>query len=327
MSLLPSDPYVKSLRQTFIRNYLNMWGWLLVISKQHSIEPYLCEEIREFLEVVTRLRKEGDPLNIALAFKNSQLLLEQPLIQVESFQIKDHSKFSNLKDSINGRPLCYVLDGEGIVNIEQIPKELLCATSCLTLRNVSMVFKTITFCLENSILEANDLGKLIRVNRGGFWMVPCNMSFDLLNKDGFPVGFLNVILELCLNLSINSKGGIIVISKKDFPEFRSDLVKKEKFEKKRIADISSDQLMNFSMMDGAIVLNTKGELLDIAQKLEAPYSSDFFVESGRGTKHNSASMYSGAVDCVVFVVSHEGPITVYYKGKMYARCFGEIFGY
>jgi hypothetical protein len=37
-------------------------------------------------------------------------------------------------------------------------------------------------------------------------------------------------------------------------------------------------------------------------------------------------MYSNAVDSVIFVVSKDGPISIYFKGDIYARCFGELFG-
>jgi hypothetical protein len=36
--------------------------------------------------------------------------------------------------------------------------------------------------------------------------------------------------------------------------------------------------------------------------------------------------YSKAVESVVFVVSVEGPISLYYKGERYARCFETLFG-
>lgn len=322
-----NDPYAKSVMESWLRRRLDAWGWLIEICNQHSIKPFLCEEISEFLEVITRLRKEGDTLNLALAFKNVKLSLEQPLVQVDSFEVKNHSKFSDLKDSVNGHPLCYVLDGDGNVNIGQIPQKMLCAESCLlTLKNVSDAYQTITICLANRVLEVCNLGKLVRVNRGGFWVKPCAMSFTQLFIDGFPLDLLSTVLSLCMRLSSTSKGSVIVLAKNDNPQFRSPLINK-KFDRRKISDISDEQLTNFLMIDGAAVLNTKGELLDIAQHLEAPYSSECFVESGRGAKHNSASMYSQAVDCVVFVVSHEGPITVYYKGNIYARYFGEIFGY
>ncbi|HZK61810.1 MAG TPA: DNA integrity scanning protein DisA nucleotide-binding domain protein [Anaerovoracaceae bacterium] len=128
-------------------------------------------------------------------------------------------------------------------------------------------------------------------------------------------------------MSSNNKGTIIVITTNDIPECRSSMLPSRNFEKQKISEIPKDQIINYSLLDGAIVINSNGELIGIAQKLEAPFSEDCVLESGRGTKHNSASMYSGAVDCLVFVVSHEGPITLYYKGRIFNRCFGEIFGY
>ena len=118
----------------------------------------------------------------------------------------------------------------------------------------------------------------------------------------------------------------MIVTKNNEPTYRTPLIG-HVFEKKNINEITDEQLINFLLIDGATIFNTEGQLIGIAQHLEAPYSSDCTFETGRGTKHNSALLYTRAVDCVAFVVSHEGPITVYFGGKIYARCFGEIFGY
>jgi hypothetical protein len=310
----------------YVRRYLDRWAWLLAASEKHSINAFLCEDLMEFLEVIIKLKKEGDPIRIALAFRTKELLLDPSPVKVQSFEIKEHSKFGNLKDSVNGDPLCYTFDEAGKVNIGKIPDSVLKKTPFLSLRNLSDVYLTLTFCLENTILEANDLGRLIQLNRGGFWMAPCNMSFDKLSYDGYPLLLLTGILDFCMRLSSNNKGSIIIITKSDTPEYRCSLLPTQNFEKQKIAEIKTEQMVNYSLIDGAMIINISSELIGIAQKLDAPFSSEC-VESGRGAKHNSACMYSKAVDCVAFVVSHEGPITVYYKGKIYSRCFDELFGY
>lgn len=157
-------------------------------------------------------------------------------------------------------------------------------------------------------------------------MEPCHMSFDKLNDEGFPVTLLNHILNFCLLLSTNNKGTIIVLVKTDLPEHRCSLLPNQNFDKQKIRDLSTEQMVHYSLIDGALIVNTDGELIGIAQKLDAPFSKDC-IEPGRGAKHNSTSMYSKTVDCVAFVVSHEGPITIYHNGKIFSRCFGEIFGY
>lgn len=313
--------------ERWLRGYFDKWSWLIEICKQYSIDPFICNQFGNFLEIITKLKKEGEPLDLALILKTDNLCLESSVVQVPSFKLNNYSKFSELKNSVNGHPLCYVIDKEGTVNIEQIPKTMLSSTSnSATLKNVSNVYKTITICLKNRVLEVYYSGKKIRINRDGFWMKPCNISFTNLIKDGFPNEILNSILNVCLQLSLSNKGSIVVLTKNDNPPYRTSLIK-ENFYPKKLSSISDEQLTNFLLMDGAAIINIKGELVDISQKLLAPFSDEFFVESGRGTKHNSSSMYSGVVDCVVFVVSHEGPITVYYKGKIYDRCFGELFGY
>ncbi|HET7490168.1 MAG TPA: diadenylate cyclase [Acidimicrobiales bacterium] len=73
--------------------------------------------------------------------------------------------------------------------------------------------------------------------------------------------------------------------------------------------------------DGAAVLSPAGELMDIGVFLQA--SAEAFaaipMEPERGTRHASARRFSfdhGAA--LVFVVSQDGPVTVYYRGTVVA---------
>ena len=84
--------------------------------------------------------------------------------------------------------------------------------------------------------------------------------------------------------------------------------------------------INMASLDGAVIINTKGEVLKIGQKLDAPDVGSFYVGSGRGTRHNSASKYSKATKSPVFVISEDGPISLYYNGEMMGTCFQQLFG-
>lgn len=152
------------------------------------------------------------------------------------------------------------------------------------------------------------------------------MPLKMLEPEGFPLDLLELIMKLCVKLSEIGKGGIFVINEDDGLKYCSPMIKGYKFGKCKADSISQSQILKLASLDGAIIVNTKSEIIDIGQKLEPPVSTKYSRESGRGTKHNFAAMYSAAVDSVVFVVSQDGPISLYFKGDLHARCFDELFG-
>jgi len=314
------------LAEIVINRYIREYRWLTELARKYSIQSILLQGIIEFLDKIIDLRKEGEKLRIGLVLKNKQLNLEQPLIERKEFHISNISKFMHLRNIVNGSALCYLIDEKGMITIGQTPSNITKNTSRLTLQNISQIYQTLVFYLGGSTAEIYNLGKLVRIYRRGVWMKPCIIPLVELEADGFPSNLLEQVSQLCIKLSEKGKGSTFVIIKDDCPKYCSPMIRDYKFRKCRINKLSQGQILSFASLDGAMILNTKCNIINIGQKLEPPPSTRYFTESGRGTKHNCAAMYSGVVDSVVFVVSEDGPISLYFNGDLFARCFKELFG-
>lgn len=73
-----------------------------------------------------------------------------------------------------------------------------------------------------------------------------------------------------------------------------------------------------SQVDGAAILNRRGELIAIGAHLQTSAASHAKLRLGteRGTRHASARRYSfDHADIVAFVVSRDGPITIFVDGE------------
>lgn len=326
MSKRTDNHYMEELAEVVTRRVIRKYRWLIGPSRKHGIKMVLLQEIMDFVEEIPKLKKEGESLNIGLTIKNNHTKLEEPFINRDPFHISSFHTFADFKNAIDGSTLCYIVNEKGLVSIGQIPKELLKENPRKTLQNISGVYQTITFHVGNSISEIYESGKKIKIIRKGIWLQPCSMILTNFNKEGFSANLLELVFQMCEEMSETNKSGIFVIKKDDSPKFVSPMIKDYHFKKCMIDQISINQIIELASIDGAVILNIKGEILNVGQKLEAPPSSGVFRESGRGTKHNSALNYSKSVDCVVFVVSHDGPISLYFKGELYARCFEELFG-
>lgn len=83
----------------------------------------------------------------------------------------------------------------------------------------------------------------------------------------------------------------------------------------RAARFAIRQLL--SQLDGAAILDIDGNLIAVGAQLRSSATSheQLHIETGAGTRHASARRYSfDHPDVVVFVVSRDGPVTVYAQG-------------
>jgi hypothetical protein len=321
-----SNDYLDDLSEVFMSRFLPEHEWLIKLSRKHSLKIMLLQDIIDALEKMRNLEKEGEPLNVGLILKKEHVKLLDPLIKRREFHVSSYSNFFHLKNIVSGSTLSYVVDEKGMVTIGQIPASMLKENSRLTLKGISHSFQTLTFYVGNSAVEICDGGELVRTNRRGLWLKPCIIPLEELNKRGFPLALLNLVFNICLEMSEENQGGIFAIVKDERPKYCSSMTKGYHFKKCKIDQIPKSQIMSFAGLDGAVILNTKSELMNIGQKLEPPITVKVIKEAGRGTRHDSAKAYSKAVDSVIFVVSKDGPISIYYNGNLFGRCFEELFG-
>jgi hypothetical protein len=318
--------YMAELAKIANRRFLRKYRWLIKPSRKHHIHPLLLQEALDVAEKIPTLRKEGEPIAVGIITKNADVKLNEAIVKLGAFHISKSSNFLQLGDSVDGSSMCYIVDERGMVTIGQIPKELVKETPRLTLKNASHEFHTIAFYVGKSCSEVYDTGELIQISRKGIWMTPCYVPLENLEKEGFPRHLLEHVFQWCIEMSETNKGCLFVVIKGDSPKYSSPMIRNCQFRKCKIDETSKSQITNLASLDGALILNAGDELVAIGQKLDPPPSANCDTESGRGTRHNSAVMYSKAVDSVVFVVSEDGPISIYFKGSLYARCFGELFG-
>jgi DNA integrity scanning protein DisA with diadenylate cyclase activity len=323
-----SNGYMDEYNRLLFKQICRKNIWLIDLAKRHKIQPILLHNIVESSSEIVNLRKENERLNVGLILGNDDVKLEQSPIQVNSFHIRKKTNFANLGNSISGNHLSYLVNNDGIVTIGKISSKLIQNNATTTLREVSKVYHTMTFCIRNSVIEIYSCGDLVRIYKQGVWTKPCRLTSHLtdLDKKGFPLDILVYVFKLCKQLSEKEKGGIFVITKADHLSHCSSLVGNASFKKSNVFQLPKSQILEFACLDGAVVISTQSELIGFGQNLEPPPTVKYDKEAGRGTRHNSAAKYSSAVDSVVFVVSKDGPISLYFRGKVLARCFEEIFG-
>lgn len=326
MTIPPKKINLEARAEVFVKQYMRNYRWLEDLCNDHSVNSLVFDGLLQFLDLAPNLKKENHAINLALILKNKQVTLVPPFLRIKPFHISNYQYFSDLKSAINGNTLCYLVDEMGMVSIIELPTKFKSENTRSTMQKVSEIFQTITLCMENTNLYVFGSGKLAQVRRNGRWLQPCFMEFDALSKEGFPLSLLQQVLNISCILSEQKEGGMFVIVNEPEARFCQPLNDKCICDKKVIDEIPNDQLAGLASMDGAVILNVNGEMLKVGQRLVPPFVGKYFQEAARGTKHNVASQYSKATDSVIFVISEDGPISLYRKGELIGRCFKELYG-
>jgi len=163
-------------------------------------------------------------------------------------------------------------------------------------------------------------GDIARTFRKGVWLRPFDLKFDELVKDGYPEDLLNAVRYLCIDLSESSKGGTVVLQKANALESCKPF-RDVKFNPCDLFGLTKGQQKAYAEMDGAIIVTTSGKMIGISQRLVYP---EWGTGSPGGARHESASRYSGQHESVVFVVSSDGPISIFKQGSLWANWFEEL---
>ena len=320
------DTFDEDLAEVLTSKFLRKYAWIIEPARRHSVNLFLMQDIVELLEELPNLKKEGSSVHIGLVLEGTHTKFEKSLFQKNPFHISKRFNFLHLKNAVDGRGSAYILDRKGMVRIERLPLSTIKTSPQETLFEFASRYTTLSFYIGATKSEIYDSGKLLQINRKGIWIKPPSMLLIELEEQGFPFELTGKIFGICVTMSEMYEGGTFVITTLDSVQYCSPMLTDCEFRKCPIDKLAPNELIEFAKIDGAIILDTRKEIIAIGQKLEPPLETLYSKEGGRGTRHNSAAKYSNAVLSLVFVVSEDGPVSLYFRGNLHSRCFDELFG-
>jgi DNA integrity scanning protein DisA with diadenylate cyclase activity len=308
--------------EIFAKRTVRKYDWLIDLSRRHSISIFILEAITNFLDEALSLEKEEEQPAVGLVIANPSLELAAAPLSVARFFLREAKRFADLKSAADGKNMVYVVGEDGLVGVHSIPSDLVRSTADDTLKELSSRYGTLCFCVSAHEIKVYSEGHLTRLKRKGTWLRPCEMKFERLERDGYGRELLQKILFLCMNLSERAKGALFIIQRGD--ELRHcQPTMQLSFAKTPISSLPDDQIVKLAELDGAVIVSQDGFVLGVNQQLTPPHAK-FDRIAGGGTRHNTASQYSAACDCIAYVVSQDGPISLFYQGNVLARCFEEL---
>ena len=238
---------------------------------------------------------------------------------IEPFHLTKPGRLADFKDIADGMNMCYQVDSNGLLRLAQIPVQYRRQDPDETMKELSAAIQTLTVYVGTTLARMYSQGVLVRTWRKGRWLEYPKAEFDEFASAGYPIRLLSAVLAHCVRMSEKSKGGIVIVQKGDTLESCESL-RDIHFSECDLSRTPAAQFIGYAEMDGAIMLSVRGRILAVAQRLKCG-------ESGGGmggTRHESASRYSAEHECIAFVVSSDGPISIFNAGSLWQRFFAEL---
>jgi len=173
--------------------------------------------------------------------------------------------------------------------------------------------------------------ELVTWDGAHWWSKPYAASYTkavLESIPGLPAGPLTAILSFCVHTMSPANAGALLIwgtQAHDLVDIAglNPAVPPTTIPRFPLADPRTQPAVRhlLSQLDGAVLLDRNAETLAVGAHLRASQASHELVRIDplRGTRHASARRYSfDHADTLVFVVSRDGPVTVYADGAAIA---------
>jgi hypothetical protein len=307
--------------EVFYKRFLKDYRWLIEVARTHSFPLMVLDQVIKTVEKSPHMTSEKERFSFGLVVDKRGLSFAAADIKVAPFHISKTSRLSDLKNAVDGVHSCYLLDLQGMLTVVKVPNDWQKETARQTLRELSAKCQALAFHMDIDIARVYSNGDIVRTWRKGAWLESPHLTFDELVKKGYPEPLLSKVAYLSVDMSELGKAATLVVQKKDSIESCKPFREIE-FNECDFDSISRSELIGYADMDGAVIINWKGRVLGIAQML-IPHHHEIGDGFG-GARHTSAIQYSAEHDCVIFVISMDGPISVFKAGTLWARLFAEL---
>lgn len=133
---------------------------------------------------------------------------------------------------------------------------------------------------------------------------------------------LSLILNTAIEMSYQRLGAIFMIGDHESVLDRSSKPSFSQLIRLRNCNLNlleRKELVNLAKQDGAVVIDNKGVIRGVGVILRPKPETVAEVYPGDGARHTSAAKITAETRASAIVVSHDGPISIYYKGKRLFR--------
>jgi hypothetical protein len=339
--------FVKTL---LVKNYPKAWQslWEDVYDVSHLSNININSALEVFKMVYGCVSKEeeGRPVSTGFFMGNRESLLSalptSSGLRIEKKGISDYSgNLKHLFGLIDGKVSVFVIGADGTVEganllpekrVNSANAKTSCdfATHCDSLKDVPGFglialgqFKTAKlFFGENLHAEVYFSGKI------GDWAYRSIEDIRLklrpvVDQKRIDEGAVEKVINVAINMSNHRKGGTMIIGDHENVLLQSEAPRYwlEGINIKNLIGTQENHIYNLATQEFALVIKSTGELGASSVRLlpKVPDDIKIDVTPSDGGRHRSAAEISACADCIAFVVSDDGPLSVFADGKRLIR--------
>jgi len=339
--------FVKTLLvKNFPKAWQSLWEDIYDVAHLSSVNINSALEAFKLVYGCVSKEEEGRPVSTGIFMGNREGLLSTLTtssgLVIEKKAISDYSgSLKHLFGLIDGKVSAFIVGSDGVVEGAYLlpePKvgissqKTTCdfSSHCDSLKNVPGfgliglgMFKTAKLFYGGSLqAEVYFSGKI------GDWTY---RSTEAIRSKIRPVielkkideGAAEKVLNVAISMSNHRKGGTIIIGDHE-NVLRQSEAPRYLLEGVRVQDLAGAQeqhLYNLATQEFALVVKGSGELRASSVRMLAkvPEGVEVDVTPSDGGRHRSAAEITTCADCVAFVVSDDGPLSIFADGKRLIR--------
>lgn len=296
--------------------------------------------LRDLLECISQLKEgkhEGKDICTALFVPNRDFLENMDsklfLKSIPPFSLSENDQLKTLCTIIDGYEGAALVDPDGIVHgllkYDQLrtPPDIFIPPCYHSVAGMSLLAEGFVVLIpKNQRVIIFDRGARSLSWRYSKWHVHAipKSAADIEAEHGLQSGLIARALRLCFILADAGYGALITLGDHKGVSAHSGKTAPTSYRWSAVSLFEEDDIpvLSFAKQDGAVVVDSHGDVKNIMTMLQPPADAQGDEETGRGARHNAASKITEVTGTLALAVSEDGPITLYSKGRRLFRLMG-----
>lgn len=313
---------------------------LAPIIKHLSIEPNTFSDILKIITTLKNTKHEKETITTALLitdYKNQQQYDKRGEYVIKSTNTKSNEfakivAMANLVNGFTGTVVInnigdvlgtYIYDSSEKIHDPLLPERYLSAAK-FSLNSKGLLF---LFAGDNRVSVFNQ-GKRLLSYRNSSWHYYTskieNVAENLSIKHSVISDVLKRVLKIAFQMSDEGKGALICIGDHENVLKYTDPLEAGHFDIERIniKTVNDNAIIGLLSQDGGTIFSSEGILIQTMIFIRPPAGTKGHEETGKGSKHSTASKITTITNTVSIAVSVDGQITIFTNGEVYFKMMG-----
>jgi hypothetical protein len=305
-----------------------------IIQKLRLDEVYVTDLIRLLNSLKSEVHEHKNVTTAIFISNKTETSDLSFYIKIDNTDIGDIKSITDLANQSNGFDDCISIDTDGLVHgnfiyekpisaLNYIPTKLQRAAS-FSIKKEGLL---ILFEGDNRVNLIWKGQRLISHRKSSWYLTPSNfdkLTSTLAQLHAVRKDTLDRLLTIAIEMTHIGEGGLVTIG--DAEEVIKLSVKKPNqklnITAQNILNFGLQQWINILSQDGASVFDNDGILVEYMVTLRPPNNVDIELETGKGTKHQTAQIVSFITNSIAIAISVDSNFTIYSKGKKVYRMNG-----